>query len=247
MDLEVLWTVTLLILVAFIPTIAFMAWFRATGKRIREPWSVVILSYLFGAIGAIIIALVLEMVAMGLLSSPVVREYDIFALDPTAFTFVMVIVVAPIVEEAAKALGVSKSMTRALGTPRSGLVLGAAAGLGFAATENLLYEGGALMEGGVSAFIAIAVVRTFSSALMHASATSVSGYGIAKSSLGGGSWLPYYLLAVLMHASFNLFASFGELFKGTLGETAALIGLIFAFILVIASVSWTRRRISALS
>jgi RsiW-degrading membrane proteinase PrsW (M82 family) len=247
MDPEGLWTVILLILVAFIPTIVFMAWFRATGKRTREPWSVVIMSYLFGAIGAIIIALALEMGAMAFLSSPIVREYDIFALDPTALTFIMVIVIAPIVEEAAKALGVSKSMTRTLGTPRSGLVLGAAAGLGFAATENLLYEGGALMEGGMTAFIAIAVVRTFSSALMHASATSVSGYGIARPSLGGGSWLPYYLLAVIMHASFNLFASFGELFKDTLGETAALIGLIFAFVLVIASVTWTRRRISSLS
>jgi hypothetical protein len=80
---------------------------------------------------------------------------------------------------------------------------------------------------------------------MHASATSVSGYGIAKSSLGMGSWLPYYLVAVLMHASFNLFASFGELFKDPLGEAAALIGLVFAFVLVIVSVTWTRKKIVA--
>lgn len=245
MDLADSGTLLILILVAFIPTIAFMAWFRSTGKRKREPWSMVLLSYLFGAIGAIAIAIVLEILAMALLSSPFIREYDIFALDPTALTFLTIIVVAPIVEEAAKALGVSKSMTRTLGTPRSGLVLGAAAGLGFAATENLLYEGGALIEGGVSAFISIAILRTFSSALMHASATSVSGYGIAKSSLGRGSWLPYYLVAVLMHASFNLFASFGELFKDPLGEAAALIGLVFAFVLVIVSVTWTRKKIVA--
>ena len=247
MGLGALEVFLILVMVAFIPTIIFLVWFRASGRRRREPWSLVALSYLFGAVGAVLIAIVLEMVAMAFLSSPIVREYDIFALDPNTLTFAMVIVVAPIVEEAAKALGVSKSMTRNLGTPRSGLVLGAAAGLGFAATENLLYEGGALLESGVTAFLAIALVRTFSSALMHASATSVSGYGIALSSLKGGSFLPYYIIAVLMHASFNLFASFGELFKDSLGETAALLGLIFAFVLVIISVTWTRKKISALS
>ena len=71
MALDTLWTVTLLILVAFIPTIVFMAWFRASGKRMREPWSVVILSYTFGAIGAIIIALALEMMGS---NASVVRD-----------------------------------------------------------------------------------------------------------------------------------------------------------------------------
>jgi RsiW-degrading membrane proteinase PrsW (M82 family) len=204
----------------------------------------ILLSYLFGAIGAVAIAMVLEMIAMTLLSSPVLSEYDFFALDPTALTFVMAIIIAPLAEEAAKALGVSRIITRSLGTIRSGLVLGVASGLGFAATENLLYEAGALMEGGLGAFLSLAIMRTFSSALMHASATSVSGYGIARSSMGGGSWIPFYLLAVLMHGSFNLFASFGEMLSDQLGEWATMIGLVFAFVLVIVSVSWTKKRIA---
>jgi len=237
-------TILFLCLVAFVPTLFFMVWFRASGKSEREPWSAVLLSFLFGAIGAVMIALVLEMLAMTFLSSPLIREYDLFALDPTALTFIMVIVIAPLAEEAAKALGVSRNITRSLGTLRSGLVLGVASGLGFAATENLLYEAGALIDGGITAFISLAVVRTFSSALMHASATSVSGYGIARSSLRGGSWIPFLLLAILMHGTFNLFASFGELLTDPLGEWAALIGLSCAFALVIVSVSWTRRRIA---
>lgn len=240
-------TVSALIIVAFLPALLFLAWIRASGKRKREPWRFLILAFLFGSVVAVLIALFLEFFALYLLSNPFVREYSIFAQDPSTLTFMTVIVIAPIVEEAAKLLGISKNLTRGLGSPRSGLVLGAAAGLGFAATENMLYEVGALIEGGFVAFIAVAVIRTFSSALMHASATSVSGYGIVMKALRGRSIIPYYMTAVLMHASFNFFASMGELLKDEMGESASLIGFIFAFLLALFSITWLRNKIGKLS
>jgi hypothetical protein len=94
-------------------------------------------------------------------------------------------------------------------------------------------------------FLTTALVRSFSSALMHGSATSMSGYGLARSMFGGKSWVPYYLLAVLMHATFNLFASFGGLFESELGSIADLVGLAFAFVLVIISVKTVRAKISS--
>lgn len=239
-------TISILIIVAFLPALLFLAWIRASGKRKKEPWRFLILAFLFGSVVAVIISIFLEFFALYLLSSPFVREYNIFAQDPSTLTFLMAIVVAPIVEEAAKLLGVSKNLIRGLRSPRSGLVLGAAAGLGFAATENMLYEVGALIEGGFAAFLAVAIVRTFSSALMHASATSVSGYGTAMNALRGRSLFPYYFIAVLMHASFNFFASMGELLKGELGESASLIGFIFAFLLALVSVFLLRNKIRKL-
>lgn len=237
----------ILVLVAFVPALLFLAWIRSSGRRRRESWVILLMAFLFGAIVAVFIALLLELLALTLLSSSFIREYDIFALDPSALTFLMVIVIAPIVEEAAKAIGILRTSTKIFGDLRTGLVIGAAVGLGFAATENLLYEGGALVDAGTGAFIMVAITRTFSSMLMHASATSVSGYGIARRIIKGGSWLRYFLLAVLMHASFNVFASFGELFKDQLGEGASLIGLLFAFLLAFISISWLKRKIKELS
>src|SRR6266508_3904875 len=110
-------------------------------------------------------------------------------------------VVAPIAEEAAKGLGVrpGRPQTQAL---LDGLVYGAAAGLGFSATENLLYGVEALVNpnGGASASLLVIAIRSFSSSFLHASSTAVLGYGIAKTWLTHRTWafLPLYIIAVIM-------------------------------------------------
>jgi len=242
MDQNSVLTLSMVAISSFAPALIFLNWLRSGGKGGRESWHHLSVAFLFGAVFAVVIAISLEMLAMTLLSLPIVREYDIFAKNPSTITFLMVIIVAPFVEEFAKLFGLMQ-ISAFMKQPRSGLVFGAAVGLGFAATENMLYEGSALMQGGVVLFLTTALIRSFSSTLMHGSATSVSGYGLARKSFGGGSWVPYYLLAVLMHATFNLFASFGGLFESQLGPFANVIGLAFAFILVVFSVRVVRTRI----
>jgi RsiW-degrading membrane proteinase PrsW (M82 family) len=237
-------TLLIITLASFVPAMIFLAWIRSGARGRKEPWFQLWIVFLFGAIVAVVVAITLEVLAMALLSLPTVREYDLFAKNPSAMTFVMAVVVAPFVEEFAKLFGLLRT-SRFIDHPRSGLVFGAAVGLGFAATENMLYEGSALLGGGVVLFLTTALVRSFSSALMHGSATSMSGYGLARSMFGGKSWVPYYLLAVLMHATFNLFASFGGLFESELGSIADLVGLAFAFVLVIISVKTVRAKISS--
>jgi RsiW-degrading membrane proteinase PrsW (M82 family) len=232
-------TLLILIFASFVPAVTFLAWIRSGAMGRKEPWFQLSVAFLFGAVVAVVIAVTLEVLAGALLSLPTVREYDIFGKDPSAVTFLTVVVIAPFVEEFAKVFGLFR-VSRFIDHPRSGLVLGAAVGLGFAATENMLYEGSALLGGGVVLFLTTALIRSFSSALMHGSATSMSGYGLARSRFGGRSWVPYYLLAVLMHAAFNLFASFGGLFESELGSIANLVGLAFAFVLVIVSVRMIR-------
>jgi RsiW-degrading membrane proteinase PrsW (M82 family) len=237
-------TLLIITLASFVPAMIFLAWIRSGARGRKEPWFQLWIVFLFGAIVAVVVAITLEVLAMALLSLPIVREYDLFAKNPSAMTFVMAVVVAPFFEEFAKLFGLLRT-SGFIDHPRSGLVFGAAVGLGFAATENMLYEGSALLGGGVVLFLTTALVRSFSSALMHGSATSMSGYGLARSMFGGKSWVPYYLLAVLMHATFNLFASFGGLFESELGSIADLVGLAFAFVLVIISVKTVRAKISS--
>ena len=231
-----------LLIGAYLPAIIALIWLRWGERGRKERWEDLTLTFLGGAVIAVIVATVLEVIATELLLFTVVREYDLFSRDPTMVTFLVIIVLAPVIEEFAKVM-VVRRFSRYIWRPRNGLVFGAACGLGFAATENFLYEGTALFQEGLAAFLAVALVRSFSSALMHASATSISGYGVARAKSYGEHWWPYFAVAVAMHASFNLFASFGVLFAARLGAAASIFGLIFSIILVLFSVLYLRWRI----
>ncbi len=54
--------------------------------------------------------------------------------------------------------------------------------------------------------------------------------------------MPYYLLAVGMHASFNLLVSLSELYRGTIGDSAYLL-VVAAWIFAIVAFGVARGRI----
>jgi protease PrsW len=232
----------ILLLAAFVPSVIYLVWIRNTERFNREPYRRLISVFAIGATVSVGLAIFAEYFLMRLLDQNIERVYQVLGNNPNLGSLILACVIAPLVEEFAKALGVFR-VRRFITEIEDGIVYGAAAGLGFAATENLLYEGSALSTYGVNVFIASVVVRSLSSALLHASASSIFGLGIARSSLQGKGWMLYYLGAVLMHSIFNLFASFGELYQGQLGESANLIGLTAAFVLAISGISIARSKI----
>lgn len=234
-----------IVLVAFVPSLVYLVWIRNTEKYSREPWGRLLRVFAYGAVFSVVIAIVLELVLMALYDQNIERVYQALGENPNLTMLVLACVIAPFVEEATKALGVFRAR-RMMGEIENGIVYGAAAGLGFAATENLLYEGTAFLTDGAEAWIATAVVRSLSSALLHASASAVVGLGIAKSVRNGSSWVPYYLGAVVMHGSFNFAASFGVLYADDIGDVAYLIGLAAAFLIAIVGISSMRSKIRAL-
>src|SRR5437899_398549 len=151
-------------------------------------------------------------------------------------------IVAPVVEEAAKGVG-ARAGRRQTQSRTDGLVYGAAAGLGFSATENLIYGLAALLVPGVGASgsLIVVAVRSFSSTFLHASSTAVLGYGLAKSWLTGNTWalFPFYVVAVAMHATFNLFSTLALTYgdaNDTVGETLAFLGAVTFAIVAISIV-----------
>jgi RsiW-degrading membrane proteinase PrsW (M82 family) len=243
LDDAVLFWLTL-ILVAFLPSVIYLIWIRNTEKYSREPYGMLLKLFLFGAVLSVVIAIILEVVLASLFNENIERVYEYLGEHPSIPMLILVCVIAPFVEEITKALGVfrarKKGMIREL---ENGIVYGAAVGLGFAATENLLYESTAYLTDGVGAWIATSIVRSLSSALLHATSSSVVGLGIARSAMQGRSWLPYYFVAVAMHSAFNFAASFGVLYSDSLGDAAYLIGLTAAFALAIFGVKVMRAKI----
>lgn len=244
MALQIL-DIAILIAAAFVPSLIYLIWIRNTERHAREPYPRLLLIFSLGATISVVLAVMIEAVMITLLRMNFERVTDILGHNPSLESFLLAVVIAPFAEELTKTFGVLKNR-RLISELEDGIVFGAAAGLGFAATENLMYEGSAFLSGGAQAFIATAVIRSLSSALLHASSTSVVGLGIARSALQRRSWLPYYLVAVLMHGTFNLAASFGSLSESQLGPSAYLIGLAVAFVIAVVGISAVRAKIRSL-
>jgi RsiW-degrading membrane proteinase PrsW (M82 family) len=143
------------------------------------------------------------------------------------------IIVAPFAEEFTKALiFIPLVLTHHFDNETDGLIYGAAAGLGFAAVENILYYSSA-MEGGASAVLTLVVMRTLFSSLVHCISSAAIGMaiGYARHRSGTMRWIKYplmgYAFAVINHAAWNAIATFAG-FSGTpdiLRGTLLLLGI----------------------
>ncbi len=223
-------TLSVLAVAAFLPALIFLLWVRAHERHEREPLRAVLVTFLYGASIGVGIAVLLH----------VLFEFGFHHSDtpiPVAGPIVGAVIIAPIVEELAKALGLGLARNE-MDELEDGIIYGAAIGLGFAATENFVYGITALVEGGFGVALTTIVTRVFSSMLLHASATAIVGFGYGVAVRRGGvsiEVLPHLLIAMLLHAGYNSLVSFDSWF-----------GFFAAVLLVIFVSTAIRRRIREL-
>lgn len=236
---------------AFAIPLAFVWWVRNTPRYGREPMRVVLHVFGWGAFVSVVIALLLELLftTAAMEVTPLYNYFlTHFALDPSdVFGF---LVAAPFVEEAAKGLAV-RTARGSVHSASDGLVYGAAAGFGFSAMENLLYGLSywvyATQEGiDPNGSLLLIIVRSFSSSLFHASASAAVGYGITKAWLTARpyAYLPFYLLAVAMHAAFNYTVNLKDLFPGALGGLIDYVGFFAAIVFAVGAITIVRFKLA---
>ncbi|HKN07402.1 MAG TPA: PrsW family glutamic-type intramembrane protease [Thermoplasmata archaeon] len=233
----------ILVIVSFIPALIYLSWIRRTERYGREAWGPLLRAFAFGAFFATITAAILEgiIVYAGTAVSQTYPGPEFLFLNgnSNAGAFFLVLVIAPVVEEALKASGVV-SYGSSFKQPADGPVFGASVGLGFGFFETFLYGLGAYLVGGLEAGIALILVRSVSSVLLHGSSTGMFGYGYARSKFGapGPGTGSYYAVAVGMHASFNALASLAAILalagvagfaNDAAGYLALLAAIFFAF------------------
>lgn len=214
--------VALLVAFAFLPALGFLVWVRAHERRNREPLAPVLGIFLYGATLGVLLALVLATVLDNSLGGS---------------ALLAAVVAAPLVEELTKGLGLG-FVRRHIDEPEDGIVYGVAVGVGFAATETLLYGLGQLNEATLLSAIGLVLLRNVTSLLLHASSSALLGFGYARVRLAGGAWphlLPSYLVAVLLHAVYN-----------GLVLTRVWLGFLAALVLVVVVVTALRRHVRRL-
>lgn len=218
---------------SFLPPLIYTIWIRNTERYNREQWTSILLCFLWGATIAVIAALILEI----LLEIPLASSFS----DGGMVSLLTAVIIAPIAEEFSKPLALRlRSVKRNLDELEDGLIYGAVAGLGFSATENLLYGYSFLSEGFV-AFLVLMAIRSFGGCLLHASATALTGYGFGKAVMKQSSFfgiLPYFLIAIFLHGFYNFLVSYDLI--------GMLSGLILAFLFVLIVIVMVRKKIRTL-
>lgn len=165
-------------LCAVLPMLVLVAAVWWSDRYAREPLWLFGLTFLWGAIGGVLFAVV----GSTALTMPLLA----LGVAPDVADVIGTVAFAPLAEEPAKAMFLLIVMwNRGFDNMSDGFVYGAAAGLGFGMTENFTYFASAGMSGDVLGWMWLVVIRTFFSAVMHGTATAIVGAALAASRFRG--------------------------------------------------------------
>ena len=187
---------------ALVPLVIVLLAVRWVDRWEPEPRTALWFAFLWGAGVSVVIALLFDLsVQIASYASGVALQSDLTAA----------VIQAPLVEEGAKGFGVLLILwvgRRYFDGPVDGLVYAATVAAGFAFSENILYFGSALAEGGDS-FVSTFVVRGIFSPFAHVMFTACTGLalGFASRRVGRGGAIGFYLLGLIpaagLHALWN--------------------------------------------
>jgi RsiW-degrading membrane proteinase PrsW (M82 family) len=188
--------------------VPFLVWgVLALDRYEPEPVRILVLTFVWGAGVATLIALVLNQVDQAWLTGALGRQGGHLA---TA------VIAAPIVEECAKGLvilGMFKLSRFELDGPLDGIVYASAVGIGFAMTENVLYYSASVDHAGGGALLATFVLRGVLSPFAHPLFTSATGIGLGFAAISPRrsvrvlAPLCGLIIAVILHGIWNVAAS----------------------------------------
>jgi RsiW-degrading membrane proteinase PrsW (M82 family) len=176
MDFAILIVVAALL--ALVPTLIYALVIWWLDRHEKEPLPLLVVAFVWGAIPAVVLAIVLEIVA-GIPLEQLLSETTVEAATSN--------IIAPMVEELVKAIILVVlfiAYKREFDNVLDGIVYGAMVGLGFAFVENILYLGGeAIDTGSVGGMVALWIFRAGLFGLNHSMFTAMTGaaLGLARS------------------------------------------------------------------
>jgi RsiW-degrading membrane proteinase PrsW (M82 family) len=231
-------TALLALAVALVPLGIVIPTFLWLDRFESEPTRYLVSAFLWGALVAAAVAALFNTSAILVLEA---------VTDPESARATTAVLVAPLVEEAAKGafvLLVWRLLRREFDGITDGMVYAGICAAGFAFTENIQYLAQAWSDGGGEALTATFVARCLMSPFAHPMFTVLIGVGIGVAATSR-SWLPRivapvvgYVLAVLAHAMWNLAAVTG----GSGMIVVYLLVEVPIFLAFLTFVGWARRR-----
>lgn len=223
---------------AVLPIVTYLIILWRLDKYDREPVKLLLLHFLWGMIGAVLISIFFSLQINKLFNAVI---YDKFLIEIAATVFT-----APVIEEAAKGffliLTISK---RKFDNLTDGIVYGGAIGLGFGLTENFLYF--LYSTSNLDDLIHLAFIRNIFSVSVHFISTSTFGCFLALSKFKPIKkkifyMITGYLISVFIHAFWNFTATFSWTF--IFGLIFVLVSLTLIYSLLQLSLSFEKNIIA---
>ena len=226
--------VTILAAAAFLVLVVAAVWWL--DRYDREPLAMVAAAFAWGALAAPALATITETIAVGALGSHFGRLFG---------ATLVAVGIGPFAEEGWKAVGLLAvvALSREFDNPTDGLVYGTAVGLGFATTENLLYELTAAAAGGLHRLLPVVLGRTLITAGVHALCSATVG-GMLGFAVLAGNWSRRFALvlsgligAVVLHSAWNTAvtaAVIGREARGTVVMMGTVLALYICYVVLFA-------------
>lgn len=222
------------LLATLVPTIIYALTLRWFDRYEKEPLPLVVAAFLWGAIPAVVLSIIGELIADAPLSFFGVGAAKLIGSSG----------VAPFVEELAKGifvLVIYLAFHREFDDPIDGIVYGALVGYGFAMTENWFYFMGAWFSGGWAQWSVIVAMRQFLFGMNHAFFTSLTGLGFGLARVAAPMWVRAVFAlaglgaAMLFHSIHNLGVTLAQVNALTflIGTLSDLGGVLFIFVIVL--------------
>jgi RsiW-degrading membrane proteinase PrsW (M82 family) len=164
------------LMAAIIPTLLYVTVLVLMDRNEREPWVLMVMVFAWGAVPAVMLSLMGEIV----LSKSVGQIMRDYYPSPGAANLFNVAVVAPVVEELAKAMAlliVYWFAYKEFDGLMDGMLYGSLAGFGFAMSENTLYLN-EQFHVSIQDGIALAFMRVVVFGMNHALFASMFGLGL---------------------------------------------------------------------
>jgi len=209
---------------AIVPMSIYLVLIWKFDRYDREPFKLVLTNYLWGALGAIVLAL------LGSLFITTIASF--FIKDSMQLNRFGAMVVAPIVEEITKGLFLLITISnKKFDNITDGIVYGGAIGLGFGMTENFLYF--VTYGESIANWIMLVIVRSLFSGVMHCVSTATLGafLGMAKFKSPSKKILYTFiglLIAMIIHSIWNSSLSY---------DKTAPIGFLFMIFSIVIFIS----------
>ncbi|MEZ4866839.1 MAG: PrsW family intramembrane metalloprotease [Caldilineaceae bacterium] len=233
---------TISLIAAIVPTVLYVLVFYWADRYEREPLWLLSVAFLWGAIPAIIVSIIGELI---------LGWSWVGAADSMTGAIVEGAIIAPVVEEMAKGVAlllIFLIMRREFDGVLDGLVYGALIGFGFAMTENFFYFVGAYDEGGYKQLTIVIILRAMLFGLNHAFYTGLNGIGLGLARNSRGAVAKWFwgvtglCAAIAAHSLHNLGASLAATSVSGLGLSLVValagIGLVVLAVLL----SWQYER-----
>ncbi len=189
------WFAFAVVLTLFLATLDSVLVWLFEGKY-REPLRFIMGSMIFGGLAGMTAFLINTVMNLGL---KLVSPYN---------TGIVVLAIAPLVEETLKLMGVYfYSTSKRFRGPLDGIVIGFSTGVGFSVLENLFYIASKIDSFDSETLLFRALYNT----IAHGSFTAIGGFIIGRIKRDFGSLklkllgIPIFT-AVLIHSAFNIFA-----------------------------------------